>query len=189
MNAATIDAIQKATDIPVAAKAAIAKINPESLGVEQFQAAVKAAVGEAQAAITQQWTGMDVSTFGELMAGMANTSVGAAQYMSDGISSSIGGAWAGQIQSQFNNAMYTGVLQPIIVTATTAGMSSNLIKEQLGAAQTAIANMRSQLSTMKEVMQSDDFKGLMADIGSAFGEAQEPQITLFCAESWSRTNI
>jgi hypothetical protein len=174
MNAATIDAIQKATDIPVAAKAAIAKINPESLGVEQFQAAVKAAVGEAQAAITQQWTGMDVSTFGELMAGMANTSVGAAQYMSDGISSSIGGAWAGQIQSQFNNAMYTGVLQPIIVTATTAGMSSNLIKEQLGAAQTAIANMRSQLSTMKEVMQSDDFKGLMADIGSAFGEAQEP---------------
>ena len=174
MNMATADAIQKATDIPLAVKSEIAKINPESLGVEQFQAAVKAAVNTAQAAITQQWTGFDVSTFGDLLVGMANTSVGAAEYMSAGISDSIGAAWAGSIQEQFNSAMYTGVLQPIIATATTAGMSSELIKEQLGAAQTAIANMRAQMGAMKEVLQSDDFKGLMKDIGDAMGEAQAP---------------
>ena len=174
MNMATADAIQKATDIPLAVKSEIAKINPESLGVEQFQAAVKVAVNTAQLAITQQWTGFDVSTFGDLLVGMADTSVGAAEYMSAGISESIGAAWAGSIQAQFNDAMFTGVLQPIIATATTAGMSSDLIKEQLGAAQTAIANMRSQLGVMKEVLQSDDFKGLMKDIGDAMGEAQTP---------------
>lgn len=174
LNQATLEAIKQAADIPKSVKDMLQKVDPRGIENDKFNEYLARIISDAQAAITQQWTGMDVSTFGELMAGMANTSVGAAQYMSDGISSSIGGAWAGQIQAQFNNAMYTGVLQPIIMTATTAGMSSDLIKEQLGAAQNAIANMRSQLSTMKEVMQSDDFKGLMADIGSAMGEAQEP---------------
>lgn len=174
LNQATLEAIKQAAEIPKSVKDMLAKVDPRGIENDKFNDYLEQIIDGAQAAITKQWTGFDVSTFGDLLVGMADTSVGAAEYMSSGISDSIGATWAGTIQEQFNNAMYTGVLQPIIMTATTAGMSSELIKEQLGAAQTAIANMRSQLGAMKEVLQSDDFKGLMKDIGDAMGEAQAP---------------
>ena len=164
MNAATIDAIQKATDIPAAAKAAIAKINPEALSGEQFQAAVKVAIHDAQTTIAQEITGLDVSSFGDLMRGMADDGINAAQYMTDGMSASIQGAMAGKLQSDFNAALYDSVIVPMAATHTFSK----------AAAESIIADLQAKTAALKTLFSSDAFKAAMADMGSVLAEAQAP---------------
>ena len=164
LNRATIDAIQKATDIPIAAKEAIAKINPDALGVEQFQIAIAGAVKQAQTAIAQEITGLDVSKFGDLMRGMADDGINAAEYMTDGMSQSIQGAMAGKLQSDFNSALYDAIILPMATTHTFSK----------AAAESIIADLQAKTAALKTLFSSDEFKSAMADMGSVLAEAQAP---------------
>lgn len=168
LNRATIDAIQKATDIPKAAKDAIAKINPAGLSTEQFQAAVKVAVHDAQAAMVQATTGMDLSGFTAFLDGIKGTGVQAVEEIAGGMSQSIQATMAGALKQQFAQSLYDSIMLPMVATHTFSKAAADSI----------IADFRAKSEALKTLFASDDFKAAMNDIGESLAPAIDTVQTL-----------
>ena len=161
LNRATIDAVQKAADIPKAAKDAIAKINPAGLSTEQFQAAVKVAVRDGQAAMVQQIAGMDLSGFVSFLDSIKGTGVQAVEEIAGGMSQSIQATMAGALKQQFAQSLYDSIMLPMVATHTFSKAAADSI----------IADFRAKSEALKTMFASPEFQGAMNDMASALAPA------------------
>ena len=164
LNRAVLDAVKNAAEIPKSVKDMLQKVDPRGIENDKFNEYISRIVKDAQTAIAQEVTGLDVSGFGDLMRGMADDGINAAQYMTDGMSASIQGAMAGKLQSDFNAALYDAIILPMATTHTFSK----------AAAESIIADLQAKTAALKTLFSSEEFKSAMADMGSVLAEAQEP---------------